>query len=156
MKPYSELRNQAELKRELEALPYAKRFMRVKYNILLSLIPLIGVGGLVIIIQALFRSLISIADIGTLCKRLVFGSNVKRKAANALELQRGKQALELEAAQHAARMKALEDERRPPPMGQRASPNGKKIFFTRRASSRGRSAAPAAPAPRRSRRASRR
>ena len=157
MKPYSELRSKAELKRELESLPYKERFMRVKYNILLSLIPLIGVGGLVIIIQALFRSVISIADIGVLLKRLVFGSDAKRKAANALEAQRGKQALELEAAQHSARMKALEDERRPPPMGQRASPNGKKLFFTRRASSRSRAtAAPAAPAPRRSRRASRR
>ena len=157
MKPYSELRNQAELKRELEALPYAKRFMRVKYNILLSLIPLIGVGGLVIIIQALFRSLISIADIGTLCKRLVFGSDVKRKGVDALDAQRARQLLELEAAQHAARMKALEDERRPPPMGQRTSPNGKRIFFTKRASSRSRGTpAPAAPAPRRTRRAPRR
>jgi hypothetical protein len=155
MKPYSELRNQAELKRELEALPYAKRFMRVKYNILLSLIPLIGVGGLVIIIQALFRSLISIADIGTLCKRLVFGSDVKRKGADALEAQRARQLLELEAAQHKARMNALQGELRPPPMGQRAI--GSKIFFTRRASSRSRgTAASAAPAPRRSRRASRR
>ena len=155
MKPYSELRSQAELKRELESLPYKERFMRVKYNILLSLLPLIGVGGIVIIIQALFRSAISVADIGVLLKRLVFGSDAKRNAANALERQRGKQALELEAAQHAARMKAIEDERRPPPMGQRAL--GSKIFFTRRASSRSRAtAAPAAPAPRRSRRATRR
>jgi hypothetical protein len=155
MKPYSELRNQAELKRELEALPYAKRFMRVKYNILLSLIPLIGVGGLVIIIQALFRSLISIADIGTLCKRLVFGSDVKRKGADALEAQRARQLLELEAAQHKARMNALQGELRPPPIGQRVV--GSKIFFTRRASSRSRGTpAPAAPAPRRTRRATRR
>jgi hypothetical protein len=100
MKAYSELRSQAELKRELEALPYKERFLRVKYNILLSLIPLIGVGGVVLIIQALFRSVISIADIGVLLKRLVFGSDVKRNAANALEKLKGEQALEIERKKH--------------------------------------------------------
>ena len=107
MKPYSELRSQAELKRELESLPYKERFMRVKYNILLSLIPLIGVGGVVIIIQALFRSAISVADIGVLLKRLVFGSDVARNAANALVELKGKQALEIERIKHEREMLAF-------------------------------------------------
>ena len=111
MKPYSELRSQAELKRELESLPYKERFMRVKYNILLSLIPLIGVGGVVIIIQALFRSAISVADIGVLLKRLVFGSDVARNAANALAKLKGEQALQLAQAEHERQMLAFA----PPP-----------------------------------------
>jgi len=107
MKPYSELRSQAELKRELEALPYKERFLRVKYNILLSLIPLIGVGGVVLIIQALFRSVISIADIGVLLKRLVFGSDVRRNAANALARLEGEQALEKARRKHEQEMLAF-------------------------------------------------
>jgi hypothetical protein len=107
MKPYSELRSQAELKRELESLPYKERFMRVKYNILLSLIPLIGVGGVVIIIQALFRSAISVADIGVLLKRLVFGSDEARIAVNALAKLKGEQALEIERKKHEREMQAF-------------------------------------------------
>jgi hypothetical protein len=107
MKPYSELRSQAELKRELESLPYKERFMRVKYNILLSLIPLIGVGGVVIIIQALFRSAISVADIGVLLKRMVFGSDVARNAANALAKLKGEHALEIERKKHEQEILAL-------------------------------------------------